>query len=312
MSKVTRKVMIGAITVGSVVVFSSLCFGGMTAQKVINHMKQAYEKQMKGIKDVTITQKNTGGMADLVGETKTYQKRAKVKRRVIYKTRTEMEMMGKVVVTIYDGEYSWSVNPISGKVEKKEAEHDSTQMWRNLDPSETHYLGIEKIDGEKTYVLKIDDASKVFGTQMSPPSGKDEESKKGKVLTEGKLWIHTKTGLPIRTLTIMNIKSIEEGKEVTMTYKITTDYKDYKEFKGMFVSHKMVMSTTVEVKTDMSGLSKEEKKRKEEAMKMMKQFMEKMASFVIETTDVKVNTGLSDDLFDGTKLKTGKPMKLFK
>jgi hypothetical protein len=31
--------------------------------------------------------------------------------------------------------------------------------------------------------------------------------------------------------------------------------------------------------------------------------MSGMGSFTVETIDIKVNTGLSDDLFDGSKLK---------
>jgi len=38
-------------------------------------------------------------------------------------------------------------------------------------------------------------------------------------------------------------------------------------------------------------------------MKMMKSMMSGMGSFTIDTVDLSVNAGLSDDLFDGTKLE---------
>ena len=54
---------------------------------------------------------------------------------------------------------------------------------------------------------------------------------------------------------------------------------------------------------DTSGLSEEEKKEQESMIQMMSAMMSGMGSFKIDTVDIKVNTGLSDDLFDGTKLK---------
>lgn len=78
MLKVAKKTMIGIVIAGSVALFSSSCLGGMTVEKVINNMERAYEKQMKGIEDLTMVQKGAGGMAAFLGETTTYQKRAKV------------------------------------------------------------------------------------------------------------------------------------------------------------------------------------------------------------------------------------------
>jgi C4-type Zn-finger protein len=54
---------------------------------------------------------------------------------------------------------------------------------------------------------------------------------------------------------------------------------------------------------DTSGLSEEKKKEQEQALQMMQSMMSGMGSFTIETVDLKVNSGLSDDLFDGTKLE---------
>jgi len=38
-------------------------------------------------------------------------------------------------------------------------------------------------------------------------------------------------------------------------------------------------------------------------MQMMSAMMSGMGSFTVETVEIKVNTGLSDNLFDGSKLE---------
>ena len=103
MSKIAKKLMIGIVVAGSVALFSSSCLGGMPLEDIINNMERAYEKQMKGVEDFTMVQKSIGGIAAFAGETTTYRKRDKVSGKVVYKTRTETEVMGKSVVTIYDG-----------------------------------------------------------------------------------------------------------------------------------------------------------------------------------------------------------------
>ncbi|TET45009.1 hypothetical protein E3J59_04360 [Candidatus Aerophobetes bacterium] len=295
MLKVAKRAMIGTIIVGLVALSGSSCFGAMTVEKVLNNMERAHEKQMKGIEDLTMVQKGVGGMmAAFLGETITYQKKAKVEGRIIYKTRTEAKVMGMSVVTIYDGKYNWSVDPISGKVEKEETERDPAQIWRNIDPSETHYLGEEEIEGEKTHVLKIDDPFKVMGEQPTlPPKGEEDVQE---VEAWGKLWISDKTWMIVRWLTTIKSKSIQEGKEVITTMRITTDLKDYQKHSTMLIPHKLVINTSMEM--DMPGSSEEERKE----MEMMQQFMGGMGSLEIEITEVQVNTGLSDDLFDPTKL----------
>ena len=296
MSKIAKKVMIGIIVAGSVGLFSTSCFGGMSVEDIINNMERTYEKQMKGIGDVTIAQKNVGGIAAFAGETITYRKRAKVSGKVVYKTRTDTEVMGKSVVTIYDGEYNWSVDPMSGKVKKEEAERDPVQIWRNLEPSQTHYVGEEKIAEEKTHVLKIDDPFEVLGRRLTLPPQVQAGMGEGEASMWGELWISDKTWMIVRLEMIIESRSIQEGKEVTSTWKMTTDLKDYRKVSSMLIPYKAVVATGMEM--DVSGLNEEERKQ----MEMMQQFVGGMGSFEIETTEVKVNTGLSDDLFDGTKL----------
>ncbi|GAH83891.1 unnamed protein product, partial [marine sediment metagenome] len=242
--------------------------------------------------------KGTGGMAAFAGDTITYYKKAKLEGKVVYKTRTESEVMGMTVVAIYDGKYYWTTNPMTGEIEKEISERDPVEMWRNLDPAKTHYLGEEKIEGEKVYVLKIDDPFQVMGKQQITSQYGEESEEPDEAEAWGKIWISSRTWMPLRMLMVFKGKSKEEAGGMTMIMKMTIDLKDYRQVGNMLHPYQMVMSTTMEL--DTTGLSEEEKKERETMMQMMTAMMSGMGSFKIDTIDIKVNTGLSDDLFDGT------------
>jgi len=299
MFRANKKILIGIIIVCLILFLSSTCVAGMTVQEVIGNMQKTYEKQMKGINDYTIVQKGTGGVAALAGETTIYYKKAEIKGEVIYKTRTESEVMGMAMVSIYDGNYNWTKNPMTGEIEKKISEYNPGQMWKNIDLTKSKYLGEEEIDGEKTYILQIDNALQVMGNQqaMSSQGGESE----GSAEASGKLWINSKTWMPVRMLMVMKAKPGEGAEGMAMNTEMTTDLKDYRQVGTMLHPYQLVMN--MEMVIDTSGLSEEEKKEQEQAMQMMKSMMSGMGSFSIDTVDIKVNSGLSDDLFDGSKLE---------
>ena len=299
MLRVNKKILIGIIITCLILFLGSTWVAGMSAQEVISNLQKTYEKQMKGINDYTIVQKGTGGMAAMIGETTIYYKKAEIKGEVIYKTRTESEAMGMSIVSIYDGNYNWTKNPMTGEIEKKVSEFNPGQIWKNIDLSKSKYLGEEEIDGEKTYILQIDNAMQVMGNpqNFSPQGGESE----GTAESSGKLWISSKTWMPVRMLIIMKTKPGEGAEGMAMNTEITTDLKDYRQVGSMLHPYELVMSMAMEM--DTSGLSEEEKKEQEQAMQMMQSMMSGMGSFTIETLDLKVNSGLSDDLFDGTKLE---------
>jgi len=299
MLRTNKKISIGIIMVCLILFIGSTCAAGMSVQEVISNMQKTYEKQMKGINDYTVIQKGTGGVAALAGETTIYYKKAEIKGEAIYKTRTESEAMGMSIVSIYDGNYNWTKNPMTGEIEKKVSEFNPGQIWKNIDLSKSKYLGEEEIDGEKTYILQIDNAMQVMGNprNFSPQEGESE----GTAESSGKLWISSKTWMPVRMLIIMKTKPGEGAEGMAMNTEVTTDLKDYRQVGSMLHPYQLVMSTAMEM--DTSGLSEEEKKEQEQAMQMMQSMMSGMGSFTIETLDLKVNSGLSDDLFDGTKLE---------
>ena len=299
MVRVNKKILIGIIIVCLILFLGSTCVAGMSVQEVISNLQKTYEKQMKGINDYTIVQKGTGGMAALAGETTIYYKKAEIKGEVIYKTRTEVEAMGMAIVSIYDGNYIWSKNPMTGEVEKKTAEYNPGIMWKNIDLTKSKYLGEEEIDGEKTYILQIDNALQVIGAQQAMSSQGGESG--GSAEAWGKLWISSKTWMPVRMFMVMKSKPGEGAEGMAMNTEVTTDLKDYRQVGTMLHPYQLVMNMAMEI--DTSGLSEAEKKEQEQAMQMMQSMMSGMGSFTIETLDLKVNTGLSNDLFDGSKLE---------
>lgn len=295
----SKKIMIGILIVGLILFLSSPCLAGMTVQEVISNMQKAYEKQMKGINDFTVIHRSTSGMAAFAGDTITYYKKAKLDGQDIYKSRIESKVMDMDMVIIYDGRFYWTTNPVTGEIDKEISEHDSVQIWRNLDPVRTQYLGEEEVSGEKAHVLKFDNPIQVMGKHQVMSQQGEEPEEPGEMW--GTLWVSSKTWMPLRMLMEFKAKSMEEAGGMTMIMKMTTDLKDYRQVGTMLHPYQMIINTTMEL--DTTGLSEEEKKERQAMMQMMSAMMSGMGSFTIDTIDIKVNTGLSDDLFDGTKLE---------
>jgi len=280
---------------GLIFCLTGACLAKMSSQEVIDRMRQAYEQQMREIDDLTMVTKGTGGVMAMMGESTIYQKRAKIAGKTVYKTRTKVQFMGKPLVTIYDGEYQWSVDPVSGQVKKEKRDYtpDWTRIWEVLDPSQTHYVGTEELEGEKAHVLKMDDLTEGI-KRLSPLPPQAGPSKEGEWSGWAKMWINAKNWTFMRMLMVMTGTS-EEGKE--MTNKITLDFKDYRQVESMLVPHQMTYKMEVEI----PDMSPEEKQM---MLGMMGAFME--GEMIV--SKVEANTGLPDDLFDGTQLEPGEPM----
>ncbi len=289
-----KKAMILMVS-GLIFCLTGACLAKMSAQEVINQMRGAYEQRMSGIDDLTMVTKGTAGVMAMMGESTIYQKRAKIAGKTVYKTRTEVQFMGKPLITIYDGEYEWSVDPISGQVkkEKKDFAPDWTRIWEVLDLSQMQYVGTNDLDGETAHVLKMDDLTEGIKRLLPvpPQAGPSEE---GEWSGWAKMWINAENWVFMRIQIVMTGTS-EEGKE--MTNRITSDFKDYRQVQTMLIPHQMTYKMEVEI----PDMSPEEKQM---MLSMMGAFME--GEMIV--TKVEVNTGLPADLFDGTKLEAGEPM----
>jgi len=282
----------------------------MTAKKVIQSCVDSYQKQIKGVKDITtVTDKWV-----------TYQKWTTINGKTVCKTRFEMEVMGKKLISIYDGNYLWQKDPVSGKVTKEAIDYNPSEMIENLKTVDAQYGGTGKTDGYKTYILNIKDMTKLMGVTKQ----EKKEIKEEKVKLSGKIWVDAKDWVIRKMETDMEGVN-EKGKKETG--KITTEMKDFRKVNGLLIPYRMV--TTIgggmpnlspkekqemreayaEMQKGLEEMSPEERKMMEKMMKPqmeMMETMEKMLSGDGEVTEVKkvtINTGLSDDLFDGSKLK---------
>lgn len=291
MNKKAMILMVG----GLILSLTGACLAKMSAQQVVNQMRGAYEQRMSVIDDLTMVTKGTAGIMAMMGESTIYQKRAEISGKTVYKTRTEIQFMGKPLITIYDGEYEWSVDPISGQVkkEKKDFAPDWTRIWEVLDLSQMQYVGTDDLDGEAAHVLKMDDLTEGIKKLMPVPP-QAGPSKEGEWSGWAKMWINAKNWVFMRMQIVMTGTS-EEGKE--MTNRITSDFKDYRQVQTMLIPHQMTYKMEVEI----PDMSPEEKQM---MLGMMGAFME--GEMIV--TKVEVNTGLPADLFDGTKLEAGEPM----
>ena len=291
-----RKKYILVITLSIILFLSNTCLAAISVQEIINNLQKEYEQQMAGVNDYSIIQKPSGGIASFAGETKIFYKKARINGEDVYKTRTETEVMGMDFISIYDGKYNWSTDPMTGEIEKELAQTNPAQFWKNINLSNTSYLGEDTIDGEKVYLLQIENALQVMGGLQAQASSIQDD---GLELATGKLWISSKTWIPLRMQ--MTIKAGSEGEDIAMNLISTTDFRDYRQVGSMLHPFQLIMSTSTEI--DTSGMSEEEKEEQEEAMRMVQSMMSGMGSFTIDTMDLSVNAGLSDDLFDGTKLE---------
>ncbi len=291
MNKKAMILMVG----GLIFSLTGACLAKMSAQQVINQMRGAYEQRMSEIDDLTMVTKGTAGIMAMMGETTVYKKRAKISGKTVYKTRTEMQFMGKPLVTIYDGEHEWSVDPISGQVkkEKKDFVPDWTRIWEVLDLSQMQYVGTDDLDGEAAHVLKMDDLTEGI-KKLMPALQQTGPSQEGEWSGWAKMWINAKNWVFMRMQIVMTGTS-EEGGEVTNI--ITSDFKDYRQVQTMLIPHQMTYKMEVEI----PDMSPEEKQM---MLGMMGAFME--GEMIV--TKAEVNTGLPADLFDGTKLEAGEPM----
>jgi outer membrane lipoprotein-sorting protein len=250
-----RKVLAPILVVIFLVSFSSSLFA-LTAGQVIKNIHNFSERQWSKVNDLTI----------VVPMGTSYIKKTKIEGKVVYKTRTEM--MGNV--TIYDGVYQWSIDPMTGKPKKEKVEYDPRQTWSwgNLKAENAQHGGMDNVGGKKAHKLIIKDMFEAMGTSAMLPKGMGELKAKGKIWVDAKNWVVLK----------MQTTSEYGGRKTTTT----TEWKDYRKVKGMLIPY------TAVTKTDMPDFPGQESE--------------------INIQEVKVNTGLSGDLFDGTKLKPGKPM----
>lgn len=295
--------MLSLIVVTLVVFSASSIAGAMTADKVIENWIASYEKEMKDVEDFTIVSESPSQ------RNINYHKRVVISGRTVYKTRSETEVMGIKSVSIYDGVYQWWVE--DGKPKKEKMDYSPYQTVKNLKTAQVKYAGTEKIDGHKTHILDIKDLNEMMGAE-------------GMQKVSGRFWVDAKDWV-IRKMEID--MEIEDEKGEKRPVKATIRMEDFRKVNGMLISYRTVMTMPVlgvlelspeeeqemrkgleEAQKALAEMSPEERAMMEKIMGPQIEMMQKMLAsggieIVTVVKDVKVNTGLSDDLFDGSKLK---------
>ncbi len=230
----------------------------VSSEQVIKNLHQAYEKQWSKVNDLTMVYSGMGGSSSTM-----YYKRANIGGKTVYKNRMEAGQM----VTVYDGVYQWSPDPLTGNIKKEKLEFDPQQQWKNLTADNVQYGGTDSVEGKKAHVLIVKDMTKIIKTMQRP--GQPEAKAKGKIWLDAQNWVFLKMEI---------ISEGGSGGGPGMTTAMVMEMKDYRKTDGMLIPFKTV------TKMPYGG------------------------SVTSTVKEVKVNSGLSDDLFDGTKLKPGKPM----
>ena len=292
-----KKYVLPFILVFLFLMFSFSNIAAANINTIINRMEQSYQKQLSGIQDLTIVQEMKGGFFSM--ENTTYHKKARVNNRDVYITRMETSVMGMDTVAIYDGVYTWSIDPVSGEVKKEEGDLYALQVYKIFKPEKTKYLGEEKVDGKDAYKLQLDDGIWMMGMEELAGSDMPEDSE---IEMHGFYWIDKKDYIPLRSQNFMKTTRIEDGKPVTMNTITDTQFLDYRPVGSMLISYRMSISNQMEI--DDPSLSPEEKEQAQAFMSSMGG----MGNMEIVVTRAEYNTGLSDDLFDGNKLEPQEPM----
>lgn len=270
----------------------------ISVDDVVKNMAAAYEKQMKDVKDYTmVTDQYTA-----------YYKRAVVNGRTVYKIRTEVKVMAYTHTSIYDGTYNWSRDLVSGELKKEKADYDPGNSSGSLKSAGAKYAGTENVDGHKTHVLTVSDMCKM---------GKAGQAEQGKsVKIPGKMWIDAQDWV-MRKMT-----TTAQGMETV------TKFEDFRNIKGMIVSYRSVMTSPypsdgqpvlsesekkdarnriAATQKEIGRMSGSEKTMAEAIInpqiKMAQSRVEGEFKQVSIIKEVKVNTGLSDALFDPKSIK---------
>jgi|GEM_PF-1479138 hypothetical protein len=271
----------------------------MTAQKVIDKVKDTYQQQIEGIEDITkITNNGTH-----------YQKWER--KGTIYKLRNEQDINGTKQISIYDGTYYWTKEPYSGEVTKTKQDLNPVVFYEHLESWDFSYSGKEQLYGVTCHVLETTgiDLDKMINPTTGQPiiepgtPGMENATADARIYVHADDWVIKQMDFEVQNLRLQNRER---------TVSSTVRYEDYRNVEGLLVAWR----TTTEMQVSMTDQEREQMKEARKSMKEMQQHMkpqmEKMQQSlqflsgemneVEKVQEVKINTGISGELFDGTKL----------
>ena len=257
---------------------------GQSVEAVINEMKARYEQQFASVDNYIIeTDKYT-----------TYFRKADASAEARYESRTVWNESEGLF-----GQMDFSDSP----------GYYATEDQLDKLAAEAEYGGTETIDGTEAHVLLIDDP------QALADDGSGEENPE-EVTGTMRLYIDASQYVPIR----MDFEAQVESERGTQTVKPTMTFSDYRTIDGLTVPWMMQMK----MDNLNSSMSPEERAQARESLEQMEEQMKNMSDrqrkmmermlkgkmeslrkiieegtieFNVQVRDVKVNTGIPDDVF---------------
>ena len=296
------------LTMGTIFIFIffsvNIVAEDMNATKVLENMITSYNEQMEGIRDIK----------KITNQGVTYQKWTTENGEKIYKLRRENNRMGRKFVTIYDGDYQWNKDPVTGQWNKNKRNLNPIQFYKDLqDESENiKYLGSSQLDDHEVHIIEVEDVNTLKNSTYWPThmEGWDITGGNAKIWIGAEDWVLRKIKMDIKGMDKNN-----QERNTTMTMQI----KKYNNIKGALIPFHTISKAGM----SSGSLSAEEKQKRErmqkkveelkdqmenmppQQKKMLKKRLEKMQQFSggsieteIKVEEAKVNTGLSEDLFE--------------
>ncbi len=275
---------IGFSAVFILTIFSIASFSAqpMTAHRVLDNMRAAYEKSIENVNDYTM-------VTDMFT---TYHKKVMVDGRPVFKTRTELKGMegipgmGKTAVV--------GQNDMFGD-----------KMYEQL-RKDASYEGTGRVNGASTHIL--------FLSELKPPQDEGDDHppmKNVRMYIDTDIWV-------LRQMTF-DMEMEQEGK--TQQVQPVISFDDYRNVQGLMIPYttKMIMEGMdesvsaedrekarqgmQELEQQMAQMPEQQRKMMEGMLKPQLERLQKMLAgdkmeMTFEVQEVKVNTGLSNDLFE--------------
>ena len=270
-------------------VTSGLLWAQITSEEIVRNMAESQKEQLKNVKDVTIISDiyEDETESEVTGTEIEYRKKYTVEGKTVYKRRQEMN--GGEHITIYDGAYEWEWHG-GGEVTKKSVESDPSMLISDemIDEIEAELLDTEDVDGERTYVLKIKNMLDFMA--LSPEEKGMLAEIKAKCWVDADEWVMRK----------MDMEMISPRGSMHTVVHI----QEYHNEHGMLVPYKEISKSTSGMSPEMMKmqLQRVPEEHRKQAEAQMKAQMGRERIRISRVKEVKINTGLSDDLFDGGEL----------
>jgi hypothetical protein len=265
-------------------IIASPASGQMTVDRVLDNMRDAYERGIQNIDDYTI-------ITDMYTA---YYKKTYVDGRPTFKSRTEIKGM----------EHLGSAGVSTSTVGHTELFDVETYNYLK---ENARYEGKETVEGTETHVLFVREMK-----QLGEQRDDDETVKNARFYVDANEWI-------IRQMQF-DVETKDDSGQIVVV-KPVMRLLDYRNISGMKVPFRTVIDmgdmdqqitpeeraearrSMAELKQQMESMPEQQRKMMEGMLRPQIERLEKMLEgdtiqFVIEVEDVKVNTGLPDDLFE--------------